>query len=232
MRWFISDLHLRHKNLMKWERTQFNSIEEHDAFIIQSLKNWREKKAKDGDTLWILGDLGDPEAYSDIHKVLYGDYFQLPQIFVHVVLGNHDKVSDAEYLEYLFDGVHLYPVHLSHRLVVSHEPLTVDSFTLNVHGHLHGAYLDSSNHFCVSANDVDYKPVKETYFNGLLGKLPPRNMKFLWEPYADKYIFKDKTREDIVCDPKSGKIDLSASRTLQKMKRDEHWNLKAEFKTS
>lgn len=232
MRYFISDLHLGDKSVIGFERTQFKTIEEHDEFILRSLKTWRTKKAKDGDELWILGDIGKPEKYGDLANICYGNCSDNPLVEVHIVMGNHDRMADKERMEYWFDYAHPYPVYLSNRLVVSHEPLTVDIFTLNVCGHLHGAILDSPNHFCVSINDIDYKPVKETYLNGLLGKLPPRNMKFLWEPYADKYIFKDKTREDIVCDPKSGKIDLSASRTLQKMKRDEHWNLKAEFKTS
>ena len=232
MKWFVSDLHLNHENLMKWERKQFKTIEEHNCFILSSLREWREKKAKDGDELWILGDIGDSEMYGDLADVFYSEYLKKPRIETHVVMGNHDKLIDKKNLEYWFDYVHPYPVFLSQRIVASHEPLTVDPFTLNVCGHLHGATIDSPNHFCVSINDIEYKPVKETYLNGLLGKLPPRNMKFLWEPYADKYIFKDKNREDIVCDPKTGKIDLSASRTLQKMKRDDSWNLKEEFKTS
>lgn len=230
MKWFLSDLHLNHENLIKWERTQFANVQEHNEYIINALESWAEKKAKTKDELWFLGDFGDVEKLNEIHDAVRSSKDK--HIKLVALLGNHDSRQDLPEFQRWFDEVYEYPVYISQRIVVSHEPVwPIAPFMVNVHGHTHAAELDSKNHITVSCNDVNYTPISEKQVEGQLGKLEPRFMKFLWEPYAAEYIFKDKSRSDIVCHPKTGKIDLPASRALQKIIRNDKWDLKNELKT-
>lgn len=218
----ISDLHFGAENIINWERTQFSSAAAHDMHILESLRKWALKAPCDS-VLWNLGDFGNIQRLAD-----YKAAIDVPgkNIRTNYILGNHCLAKDIPAFKHYFDEVYEYPVYLSQKLILSHEPVwPIADFIVNVHGHTHSAIIDSPNHVTVSANDIDYKPFRFNKLHGVFQKLPPRNMKFLWEPYADKYIFKNKNRTDIVMDPMTGKIDLAASRALQKSMRDENWNL-------
>lgn len=52
---FISDPHLSHENIIKFERTQFKNINQHDVYI----KNLITKNTSPMDTLYVLGDVGE-----------------------------------------------------------------------------------------------------------------------------------------------------------------------------
>lgn len=43
MRYFISDLHMGHENVINFERHQFKTIEEHDNYIAIVIKNLADK---------------------------------------------------------------------------------------------------------------------------------------------------------------------------------------------
>lgn len=217
----ISDLHFCDRGITCWERTNFASQEEHDEFILDNLRQWAMKAPNDC-TLWNLGDFGNVhmlEAYKEALTIPGKD------IRLHFICGNHESAKDIPLLEKYFDKVYEYPVYLSQKLILSHEPVwPLAEFCCNICGHLHNATLDSDNHVCVSAKLVNYKPYKFTSLNKVFAKLPDRNMRFLWESYADQYkILND--RNDLVYDPITRKIDLAASRALQKSMRDENWNL-------
>lgn len=53
MNYFISDLHLGHKNVLKFDNRPFINIEEHDKTIID---NWNNK-VNDNDDVYVLGVL-------------------------------------------------------------------------------------------------------------------------------------------------------------------------------
>ena len=53
MNYFISDLHLGHKNVLKFDNRPFINIEEHDKTIID---NWNSK-VNDNDDVYVLGDI-------------------------------------------------------------------------------------------------------------------------------------------------------------------------------
>ena len=220
--YFISDFHFSDDGLINWERTQFSDCKEHNDFVLNKMNEWYMKVAP-GSKLYVLGDFGDTDYLSTFFDAVSGNgkWIELNYIY-----GNHDKASNYDRFAAYFDNVYLYPQYLSQKLILSHEPVwPIPPYALNIHGHLHKAKLDSPNHISVSCNDIGYKPFKLSDTNGYFARLEPRNMKFLWEPYADHYIMLDKAREDIVCNPLSGKIDLAASRAFQKSKRDENWNL-------
>ena len=52
MNYYISDMHLGHKNVLKFDSRPFQSVEEmNEALII----NWN-RKVTDEDDVWVLGD--------------------------------------------------------------------------------------------------------------------------------------------------------------------------------
>lgn len=194
--YFISDTHFSDRGIIKHERTLFKNIDEHDQFIIDSIN----KIVKPTDELWILGDVGNVELVSHINGRKY------------LLMGNHDKRPRKEYLGY-FAEVYDYPLYISNRVVLSHYPIPVTEGTLNVHGHLHGSTLDSSNHFNISIHMINYRPVRMDMINSMAGNLNKDNTRFLEEWYADQYLF-TTARSDVVTDI-NGKVKLNESIQLR-----------------
>lgn len=195
MDFFISDLHFGHDALLRLERSQFNSIEEHDQFIIDSIN----RLVKKTDRLYILGDIGNLEKCRQINarKIL--------------VVGNHDKRPIKEF-ESVFAEVYDHPVYLKENIVLSHIPIQVNEGTLNVHGHLHGAILTSKNHLNVSAHMIEYTPKSIHRIYELASRLPKENNKFLEEWFAEQYLFSNPSeRNDVVCD-NNGRILLKETK--------------------
>lgn len=213
-RYFLSDPHFGHysaetgRGIIVFERTQFETIQEHDNYIYNIFVNLAAK-TNPNDEVWVLGDWGS----TDYLWIM--DLFPCKTCFVY---GNHDSAANKPKFEEHFDEVYEYPVYLSNKLVVSHIPVAVWDSQINIHGHLHNAVLNSPNHICCSLHVANYKPITDQLINGQFGKLPKYNMRFLWEPFAHmmKFIC---PREDVVMD-KNGLIDLAASRVLQKLNKD------------
>lgn len=206
--YFISDFHFNHGNIINFERTQFNTIQEHDDFLVKKITEWALKLPK-GSTLWNLGDFGSTDYLWTI------DILRNAGIHCIFMYGNHDGASNLEKFQKYFDEVYQYPTYISNRIAISHIPVAVWPDTVNIHGHLHGSVLDSNNYITCSINDVNWEPVPEKYIQSKLGKLPKYTRRFMWEPFADMMKFSEN-REDIVMN-KDGKIDLAASRALQKL---------------
>lgn len=220
--WFVSDLHINHfwvnktgeeRGVTIFERNQFKNIESHDKYIHDKLINWA--KSHPEATLWILGDFGDTSYLYWIDKMrAYGPT-------INFIMGNHDKKTDLPKFREHFNNVYEYPVFLSPRVVLSHEPLyPAPTGILNIHGHLHRAILDSLQHMCVSIHVIEYNIVSEKVMNKRLAAIEKPCYKYLKEPYAAEYIFTQDT-DEAVYDKKTMKIDLPASRELMDKKREE-----------
>ena len=197
MIYFISDLHFGHEGILRLERDQFKTIEEHDEYIIEKIN----KQVKITDELWILGDVGDPKQLMRVNGKKY------------IILGNHDKRSMKEY-EAVASKVYKHPVYYNKRVLLSHHPHPVPSCTLNVHGHLHGAVLDSPNHVNLSIDVRGYKMFSEKDIQNIVSNLPKENRKFLQEWYADLYKF-TVPKDDVITD-KYGRIDLEMTKLMRK----------------
>ena len=197
MIYFSSDFHFGHKNIIKLDRPQFEDIQEHDQFIIKKVN----EVVKHTDTLWILGDVWTPRVMKHLNGIKY------------LVLGNHDKRSMKEYEAYV-KKVYKYPVYITSNILVSHEPQPVPPNVLNIHGHLHGAILDSPNHLNVCISTADWKLYSMKDVERLVTKLPVDNQKFLQEWYADLYKF-TAPKDDVITD-KYGRIDLEMTKFMRK----------------
>lgn len=212
MRYFISDLHFGHyyngRGIITFERTQFNSIEEHDGYI-EAVISKLCRKLQPGDEVWNLGDFGSLDELDTIN------WIKETGAKAYFVYGNHDRQSDLSQFEKYFDQVFLYPVYLSQKLVVSHYPVAVFPDTINICGHLHGAKLQDINHVCASIHVANYQPITDRNLDAIFSKLPKFTRRFLYEPWANDYQF-IQPKEDVIADL-DGNIDLSASRLLQRL---------------
>lgn len=197
---FTADPHLSHKNILQFERTQFETIEKHDAFI----KDLIQSNVKPKDTLYVLGDVGE---MSDENIEFWKS---LPCKTI-LVRGNHDT-QKAKLLE-AFDVVSDVPIFYKKRILLSHEPLPVTNETLNVHGHLHGAHLNMDNYINLSIHVSNYKIWTEKDLEKRLAIQPKIAQHFMFEWYAKDYQFHTK-KHDVTYDV-FGNIDLKRSRRRQ-----------------
>lgn len=150
--WFTSDLHLGHDKEFIWKARGFNSVEEMNERIIDSINFVADEK----DTLYILGDL----ALCPIEEARYWlSQIKCPNVVV--IAGNHDtdnrlklykelgfKVQFGARLKY--DKYHFF---LSHYPTLTENP-GEDKLTLahtNLFGHTHQTYR-TGNHSKFSYN--------------------------------------------------------------------------------
>lgn len=213
--WFVSDLHLNHYWINKegeergvtiFERHQFKDIKQHDDYIHTKLVEWA--KTHPNATLWILGDFGD------VSYLYWIDEMRAYGPTVNFIMGNHDKKTDLDKFREHFDNVYEYPVFLSPRVILSHEPVyPAPAGVLNIHGHLHRSILDSPQHLCVSIHVINYNPISQKVMDKRLAKIEKVSYKYLKEPYAAEYIFTQDT-DQAVYDKKTMKIDLKATKKL------------------
>lgn len=82
MKFYTSDLHLGHNNVIEFENRPFKDLDEMDKSIIQK---WNNKVSK-GDSVYILGDLSfyKGEKTNEILRQLNGNKY--------LITGNHDSV--------------------------------------------------------------------------------------------------------------------------------------------
>lgn len=126
---FISDLHISHKNVLEYDQRPFRTIEENDAEI---MRRWNEK-VDDDDDVYILGDISwrkneDTVAY---YKQLRGKK--------HLIVGNHDKkmIKDANVARLFVEILDYKEFHFDYGIdiVLCHYP--IPCFKNHFHGWLH-----------------------------------------------------------------------------------------------
>ena len=202
MIYFVADTHFGHYRILDFERHQFEDIKEHDNYIMRCLERTIQNK---DDVLYFLGDF-----MFGRHEDIITRFKKLPGKKI-VISGNHDKMS---LLEECFDEVHDFPMFISRNIMLSHEPEQCSPHVLNVHGHLHGAYLDSVNHLNVNIHMTDYKIYNLSDIEKIAAKLPHANYMFPFEWYGKDYVFIEE-KEDVAID-KNGKIKYEETLKLQK----------------
>jgi calcineurin-like phosphoesterase family protein len=138
MDWFTADLHFGHKNIMKYTKRPWASIEEMDEAIIAV---WNACIARD-DNAYVLGDFSfyPPEQSARIFHRLNGKK--------HLVLGNHDKSSrQPARLPWTSINQLLMYRNGTQRIVLCHYPLltweSAHHGTWHLHGHCHGNLKDA-----------------------------------------------------------------------------------------
>ena len=136
---FTSDLHIGHKNILKYNRHEFSTIEDME---IQMVSRWNSKVGKD-DIVYILGDV----SFTNLERTL----FVLSQLNgeKHLILGNHDRGKEKQYEESGafasikgYDEFRIKRGKESHYFHLSHFPSQHWSHqaygSIHLFGHLHG----------------------------------------------------------------------------------------------
>ena len=128
MIYYIADLHLGHRNVIKFDNRPFGSVEENDEAIIE---RWNNTVADD-DTVWILGDIGfgSAERIVDVYGSLKGHK--------KLIIGNHDeKLLRNAKVRNLFEETKYYTEitdYANRKIVLCHYPIPCFK------NHYYGAY--------------------------------------------------------------------------------------------
>ncbi len=135
---FLGDPHFGHQNIIKFSRTQFKTIEEHNQCLMD---NWCSV-VKSKDTVFLLGDMcmgNKDDGFRKIHA--------LPGM-KRLILGNHDpKIHGWGETPYWLKlagidwaaGCHELRKH-GNKILLTHIPVhrcQKDRYDLNIHGHMH-----------------------------------------------------------------------------------------------
>lgn len=72
-----------------------------------------------------------------------------------LVKGNHDSATDTHYRKIGF--IEVYERLDIGNYVLTHRPIETDK--INIHGHKHNKQLQSNNHYCVSVEQTEFKPI-------------------------------------------------------------------------
>lgn len=165
-RWFISDTHFSHANIIPYTGRPFQSVDEMNERII---KNWNDL-IEPQDLVFFLGDfgLGKTEFLANICAHLHGAKI--------CIRGNHDgtstkmhKIGFCPVLESAFIKIGRHKVELIHipsQTVPSH---------FQLHGHVHEKRANSviNRQLNLSVEVWDYKPVPEKVIIALLDHADP-----------------------------------------------------------
>jgi len=140
---FISDLHLGHKNILKFSPQRGGSnMEEHSEWLVQQWNSVVRKK----DLVWVLGDVCfDEEHFGYLHE-MNGDK--------NLILGNHDEFHVRDYCRAFKKIAGL---RKKYKMWMSHAPIHPSHLRgmPNIHGHLHDNVVE------VKAPNDEFAPYKD-----------------------------------------------------------------------
>lgn len=162
-KWFISDTHFSHKNIIKYAGRPYETIEEMNKSLIE---NWNQCVAAE-DHVFFLGDfgLGDVEHLHSICSQLRGHKI--------CIRGNHDR--NASYMMRVGFNLVLESAFLKigqHNVELIHIPSNLPPSHFQLHGHVHdkrkNKIIFNQLNLCVEA--WNYKPVPEKTIISLLDK--------------------------------------------------------------
>ncbi|AKO61109.1 phosphoesterase [Pseudoalteromonas phage H101] len=154
---FIADCHFGDTPVRRGMRTQFSDDEEHNNVIHSNIL----EVASTQKTLWLLGDnFTKPKEFWRLSE--YAKAFQQLQL----LMGNHCHTGLPRYA-LQFKNVNVFGVVQKFGLWLTHVPVPdYELYRGNcIHGHLHNEvvfdrdYEEDERYFCVSCENVDYKPI-------------------------------------------------------------------------
>ena len=137
---FTSDTHFHHKNIIRYCKRPYSTVEEMDEALIN---NWNKVVPKDG-IVFLLGDFcfGGSDKIKKLTKKLNGK--------IRLVKGNHDHISKGmeRMFEYVTDEL-IIEVE-KHRVYLNHYPFLTfagsNSYAIQLFGHVHsGPYNNGSD---------------------------------------------------------------------------------------
>ena len=165
MNYYISDLHILHKNVCgegnNFDNRPFETMKE----MMEYIKYHWNKKITNADDVYILGDMCWKENEEAIQFVstLKGKK--------HLILGNHDRCKDGRYAQQFVEIVPYKEMKefingKQYRLILSHYPIMFwnhqhrlkDNVPVNIHlyGHLHNSQEEAIYQSFIQALNNEY----------------------------------------------------------------------------
>lgn len=130
--YFISDLHLGHKNILQFSGglRDGNTVEEHDHIILERIKLTVNKR----DVLYICGDIILTHDKEQEKKYLR-EIADIPGA-KYLIRGNHDNLNIIDYSSVFQD---IYGIHKYKKYWLTHAPIHPSELRGkgNIHGHCH-----------------------------------------------------------------------------------------------
>lgn len=156
-KWFISDTHFFHTNIIKFvddagKRIRpWDTLEDMHEYMI---KQWNSV-VKDQDYVYHLGDVTFQYhgAFNNLMSRLKGKK--------RLIVGNHDKIWNPALINN-FEKADLWKGFKEHNFTASHMPLPLKGLrdgAYNVHGHVHQRSLEDNHYINVSVEVRNYTPV-------------------------------------------------------------------------
>ncbi|MDE6674577.1 MAG: metallophosphoesterase family protein [Acetatifactor sp.] len=129
-KFYISDLHIGHNNIITYDSRPFGSMEEMNGIIIQ---NWNAAVGKD-DEVYVLGDFfWNNKDGDEILPQLHGD--------IYLIKGNHDELTDSMRKRYIWVQDYAEIKDGETSLVLCHYPIAhwknSKRGTVHLYGHIH-----------------------------------------------------------------------------------------------
>lgn len=148
--YFLGDLHLGHRNILKYStfRMRFLNLDEMHTDLIRRINS----KVNKNDTLFLLGDIAFKKAYLPLLNEINGNK--------RLILGNHDVLGIKEYLPYFS---RIFGCIEYRNFFITHVPIHSSEFEYrvagNIHGHLHNYSLEDYRYINVNVDQVMGFPV-------------------------------------------------------------------------
>jgi calcineurin-like phosphoesterase family protein len=154
-KWFISDTHFFHDNIIRFCSRPFASAAEMNEKMID---NWNGL-VKDGDLVYHLGDVAC--GYSSFSDKEFSTLLSRLKGRKRLIVGNHDPLKNDS-IHRFFEKIELWKGFHEHNFTASHMPLKQGHFRdgeFNVHGHVHNNSLQDAHYLNLSVEVRDYAPV-------------------------------------------------------------------------
>lgn len=170
---FISDFHIGHKNVLKYDGRPFEDV---DEMHVELIKRWNNV-VKDDDIVYYLGDL----AFCRDETTVW--FLRSLKGKINYIIGNHDKIKDIIKFD-RFENVHEYGTEIFikdedlksargsqgyQQFILSHYPILswnrAHYGSIHLHGHCHGSLMKSNQDYYkrkvldVGCNVIDYTPI-------------------------------------------------------------------------
>ena len=159
MKFYTSDLHLSHKNIIEYENRPFSSVEEMNNAIINNINH----RLTLDDELYILGDFTLDKNIDNV-----GNLIKRIKCKKYLIVGNHDYFIKNESLCNLFDSVSNYLEidDEGQKVILFHYPIQNWNLkrygSIHLYGHVHSKeelQLKEENSFNVGVDVNNFMPI-------------------------------------------------------------------------
>ena len=151
MDFFIGDTHFGHENILKFGRTGYDDINEHNEHLVA---NWNSV-VTDNDRVYHLGDIAFSSRY---------DYLSRLNGKLTIILGNHDYPSKLKLIQEFRPDARICGCASYHKdIILTHIPVHPSQlehrYKYNIHGHLHDFNIPDPKYINVSCEQINSTPI-------------------------------------------------------------------------